>query len=1146
MTRSTVLSCAFFLCLAASARGLEYPGTAPGEVIAAIKPGCLFFANDALEAVWQTPGNEGGFRLLRIVDRPSNTTLEPAASEAFTIVLKGRSLPASAFRLEREPRMETIEATAGLCQAVHFFGRRITLDLVEPKSGLRVTWQATLRDESNYIGIELAVRAPSETPIESITVLELAAPGAAVQGAVEGSPIVCGNLFFACEHPLAANRVENGKVVCSVRVPGPLRPGQTLARTAVIGVAPAGQMRRAFAYYIERERPRPYRPFLHYNSWYDIAWGDRKMDEAGCLAVIEQLGQELVEKRGVVVDSFVFDDGWDDNRTLWGFHPGFPRGFAPLTAAAKKYRGGVGAWLSPWGGYGQAQKERLEYGVKEGFETNRNGFSMAGPKYYARFRDACAAMVERFDVNYFKFDGIAQGISSSGAGSEFAADVEGLLRLCTDLRRLRPNVYISITTGTWPSPYWLFYGDSIWRNGGDMGFQGAGSPRQRWITYRDTIEHQWIVRRAPLYPLNSLMTQGIAQARLGDASKLGGDLEEWKSEVRSFFASGTQLQELYITPSLLTPAMYDVLAAGAKWSRENADVLADVHWIGGDPGKGEVYGFAAWQPRQAMLMLRNPSEKAASIEIDPQQAFELPPSAARRYRLVSPWSDGNGKPIELTAGQSRRFELRPFEVLVLDALPIAAGRGESAFHAPVVFASAEAPSEKPARSAGGYAIVVSAATRGDAGWNRVVETLCKRRRGEVIVHDKSVEESLPDLKRLRPEHVCFICTPAEAGREFVAQVSRMMRRLDDDPYTDALWGIVTGRDAAAALRMIEPAEPLVVRRAAAGTEIDLSACDEGVWFCELNAGKMVRKRPGKEPAVERVPTDTTKAIVDVLNQERPDLFVTSGHATERDWQIGYRYRNGQFRCEGGRLFGLDTQGRRHPIDSPNPKVYLPVGNCLMGHIDGPEAMALAFFNSAGVRQMAGYTVPSWYGYAGWGMLDYFVEQPGRFTLAEAFFANQQALVHRLATYFPGTETAERFQPSGKLPPAAASQGLTWNDARGLLYDRDTLAFYGDPAFEARMAPAACHWEQTLTEKDGRFTLEIRPLAGEKSFEPRNQNGSQRGGRPIFQRLSRRIDPKTVRIVAGQDLHPLIADDFILVPLPKKCEPGRVYRVVLEK
>ena len=73
----------------------------------------------------------------------------------------------------------------------------------------------------------------------------------------------------------------------------------------------------------------------------------------------------------------------------------------------------------------------------------------------------------------------------------------------------------------------------------------------------------------------------------------------------------------------------------------------------------------------------------------------------------------------------------------------------------------------------------------------------------------------------------------------------------------------------------------------------------------------------------------------------------------------------------------------------------------------PNCMALAYMNCAGVNQMIGYTVPSWYGYAGWGMLDYFVEQPGRFTLAEAFFANQQALIASAGDLFPGRRNGRR-------------------------------------------------------------------------------------------------------------------------------------------
>jgi hypothetical protein len=33
-------------------------------------------------------------------------------------------------------------------------------------------------------------------------------------------------------------------------------------------------MRRAFLTYLERERAHPYRTFLHYNSWFDIGFGN--------------------------------------------------------------------------------------------------------------------------------------------------------------------------------------------------------------------------------------------------------------------------------------------------------------------------------------------------------------------------------------------------------------------------------------------------------------------------------------------------------------------------------------------------------------------------------------------------------------------------------------------------------------------------------------------------------------------------------------------------------------------------------------------------------------------------------------------------------------------------------------------------------
>lgn len=427
----------------------------------------------------------------------------------------------------------------------------------------------------------------------------------------------------------------------------------------------------------------------------------------------------------------------------------------------------------------------------------------------------------------------------------------------------------------------------------------------------------------------------------------------------------------------------------------------------------------------------------------------------------------------------------------------------------------------------GYAIVVSEATGNVAEWAAVVDALKAKHEAAsevfVVTYGDAISEVQGALTQRFPRHTCFVARPEEAGREFVAQVHQLTRRLDDDPYTDTRWGILTGYGAAAALRIARHSEPLTIHRVASGTELAMEMIEEGVWYCELNKNKMVRKRRGEQAEELRGPDDTTKALVDALNVDQVDLFVTSGHATERDWQIGFRYRNGYFRCKDGRLFGQDTAGTVYPIDSPNPKVYLPIGNCLMGHIGSREAMALAWMNSAGVQQMIGYTVPTWFGYAGWGCLDYFVEQPGRYTFGEAFLANHHALVHRLETEFPDEDARRR------------------GAGRGLLYDRDTLAFYGDPAWDARMSSGPVAWKQSLTEADGLYTLTILPQRGLDTFHPINGNGSQRGGRPIIQFLPARV--ANVEVVEGGELNPTITDDFVLVPNPGECDPARRYEVV---
>jgi hypothetical protein len=126
---------------------------------------------------------------------------------------------------------------------------------------------------------------------------------------------------------------------------------------------------------------------------------------------------------------------------------------------------------------------------------------------------------------------------------------------------------------------------------------------------------------------------------------------------------------LYVTPQLLSPRHWDLLAEAARWARPRAVALVDVHWVGGDPGTGQAYGWAAWSPGRGILVLRNPADAAREIAVDAAQAFELPDGAPRTVALKSPYPDQRLAGLTLEAGRPHAFTLEPFEVLVFDAVP---------------------------------------------------------------------------------------------------------------------------------------------------------------------------------------------------------------------------------------------------------------------------------------------------------------------------------------------------------------------------------------------------------------------------------------------------------------------------------------------
>ncbi|MGB2865804.1 MAG: hypothetical protein WBC05_20905, partial [Sedimentisphaerales bacterium] len=432
--------------------GVECPGPEPGAGQCRLDEGRLVLENAALSCQWSISG--GRLKLGRLVDKLAGAAIDAGQAECFELVLdSGQVLRASDLRIFGMPQIRNIEPDPKSCRlAERFAGKEILVTLGSPDENLNVRWRAILRDGSNYVRQQITFTAQNKAiDIKEIVLWELAAK-AEVKGIVDGSPVVAGNMFFAFESPLSKSTSDSNIFKCSLPYATRLAPGEKLSYSSVFGVVPEGQLRRGFLYYIERQRAHPYRPFLHYNSWYDIGYGPEKIQPGQFAEVVELFGKEFIQKRGVAMQSFVLDDGWDDPASLWLFHEGYPDGFTPLRRVVEKYDSVLGAWLSPFGGYGKAKEARLKYGRQQGFETNKSGFSLAGTKYFGRFSDVCIKMIHDYDLNYFKFDGIGVGGRPAGTTAEFASDMQALLRLMSELRRVKPDVFINTTTGTWSSP----------------------------------------------------------------------------------------------------------------------------------------------------------------------------------------------------------------------------------------------------------------------------------------------------------------------------------------------------------------------------------------------------------------------------------------------------------------------------------------------------------------------------------------------------------------------------------------------------------------------------------------------------------------------------------------------------------------------
>lgn len=601
----------------------------------------------------------------------SELGLQPS-TELFKVLLgDGKTITASEMKLEDVKMVTLAENLSAATASLRYAGKALEARFTYEE--LSIVWRAVLRNGSHYLRTEMDIQAAKDLPMKGIVAMNyLVAKNSAytapeVVGNTRGAILASNHIFAGLETPMGLNSCKDEGNATHIeglwRRNTTLKAGKTWNISSVVGLVAPKQLRRSFLAYSERERAVAWRPYPVYISWYELNI-DRNnapapsykgnMTVEQCADVVSHWKTHFYDKYQMAPKAFVWDDGWDQYGT-WTFNPNFPNGFDEPANEAKKMGTGIGAWLGPVGGYGQSGEYRRAYWRSKG------GMQLSNEDYYNFFIRCCTNMIDRYDFRFFKFDGISAQASAIGPdeGTRGEENAEAIISIERAVRQKRPDIFLNTTVGTWASPFWFHFTDAVWRQEGDYGEAGdQGTDRERWITYRDRLVYQNFIQRSPVCPINTLMTHGFILSRWGAVSK-NMDYDGIVREMRCAFACGSGMVELYNDYKLMDEikdnqgnagALWKDLAECIKWQQEQADVLPDAHWVGGNPWDGKkanVYGWAAWNGKKSVLTLRNPSTSAQTFTTTLREALDIPAYVRGKITLTHAFNQAelDGMPI---------------------------------------------------------------------------------------------------------------------------------------------------------------------------------------------------------------------------------------------------------------------------------------------------------------------------------------------------------------------------------------------------------------------------------------------------------------------------------------------------------------------
>ncbi|MEA2704085.1 MAG: hypothetical protein QOD63_2030 [Actinomycetota bacterium] len=492
-------------------------------------------------------------------------------------------------------------------------------------------------------------------------------------GSVElGQPVFGPGFFGGIEHPGAENLATPRGCSCTLPYDDDLGPRPLVTPSSVIGTGD-------FFDYLDTIRAHPDRLVVLTNNWYHLGWPGTMSEET----VVEELRgyADLRARHDLQLDAYCLDDGWDGawvpESGLWGrLDPSaFPGGLAALDAAAPASATRIGLWIGPFGGYGDRQVARVAWARERGDEVERfegdPGFDLlcvAGDRYGAALGRALEEWTAA-GVGYWKLDGVRFACAVAGHGHPTGpggrtAQMDRFARAMGRARRADPGVVVAFTSGSNPSPWWLGSADFLWRGGLDD--SGAGFPGPRHESFATYIDARLQLLRRCAVPVSALVTFSVVESEACRYRDAGEDIADWERHCWLMVGRGTQHHDLYVSPGSLSEEEWAALSTALAWARRHRRVLGRSRMVLGDPGRGEVYGFASRRDGEGVLCLRNPTPRRRRVRFTLAGVLGFPDDAAIELEAVhGPLPAGPGSGFD--SARRLTVTLEPFGVALFRA-----------------------------------------------------------------------------------------------------------------------------------------------------------------------------------------------------------------------------------------------------------------------------------------------------------------------------------------------------------------------------------------------------------------------------------------------------------------------------------------------